>query len=1268
MLNRYAVKWLSELHGQDPTLYGTLLYEICVEASRDVRRTVDLLDIPTPDEQKRQSAESSDTLLRLIARLSQASGVAFSVFDTLFFRWLEHVIIMDVASVTTPSLTRLFPRDTDPSQRLSVAFDQTVAVESVEAPISPWRVVLAVASESQDGFSRSLQWLYTCAHSGVDIPLSIFERFSTLATEFHASLSDSKLFVESLLASIWLKTTGRHQLQTIIASLHKRLMAHILECLQASVHMPLVLSFIRTSFAACLLLYGSDRNKILESDLITEQEARELPSRRLLNVRGEAPADPIVIHPDLLIAVESYVTARVDDVACLAAKFLNIFLNESPFLKSFEVDNFVLRNGRVLALCAWHFYDVQRHEVSAIRATFFLRTVVVDSQPLQELLHEWLIPSNSWELRLLAVIRLFRIVLDATNPAFNIEDRQWRSSIIEIFYRYFSALWVDDKVEFPPLGFSRCIANKVQEEIRVIADTFASGLLPAHFDAISLCWTESLATSPIAERVKLVSFLIQLRPHFPGWQVLTWDVIIDTLSEDEYDQKNGIGLSTAHLSLYGLSSSRDVEGVHLQMLSDGIAIDAFDLQKIKMALAKALGFADVSATPSATGQSLDVHFGDAQHIPEPSIPCVTQLLAVLDAPYTISLETTDSSSQTLLVGSTFVDLCLNILCTGDLLVLPVATLKSLVESLGVIIYKHNFEHRRLRHLQPTLRRLHKTLACLHGFSYLVCSPFSSIEQATKLIELQSHNTQDALVAQAKSFIQNTITTYATNGFVLNLFKRRLDRSVFLVLKEITDSSARQTPSSAESLRDTLLRDTLPRAAENENTTFQIVMNNLHTYIEVIHHQGYSGDLMTYLAGEGANIDPAPLLMIPSLLIQHNKANSRDMLVCIDTILRGVVHRLNVDVPSLSRLIHVTASLYRKTHHGESGSSASPVVLAIFEMVADSLRLKTRTLPSTLRSMLETLMTPIDHIGSGIASPATTNLSSFMNLVDHGFYYLHNHAWADIHSEDDFYASLAVARMILQATSYNNSIWGRLADKAEASLFCIDRPSIERAMQRSGRPSLAVRSWNVIVLAVLLDTSSNQQTVSIMFDFLSAFSMTHHAVLRAYTQTAVSMAESATSDINHAYIAIKLWLLLAHRKSQTDDSGNATALTVWNELWPPFEAVISALEADFQLGLSMTTLSLTWSTVAELFIFLRCSHTPLALETSSQVDTLNRLRSIGAQDSSMNKIARALKILSEPPPDIGVDILVNQAIKDIVAAEKVRILEARRDASKATQGR
>lgn len=93
----------------------------------------------------------------------------------------------------------------------------------------------------------------------------------------------------------------------------------------------------------------------------------------------------------------------------------------------------------------------------------------------------------------------------------------------------------------------------------------------------------------------------------------------------------------------------------------------------------------------------------------------------------------------------------------------------------------------------------------------------------------------------------------------------------------------------------------------------------------------------------------------------------------------------------------------------------------------------------------------------------------------------------------------------------------------------------------------------------------------MFDLLSAFSTTHHGVLGAYTQSAVS---PATTDVNHAYIAIKLWLLLAQKKSSADDLGNATALMVWNELWPPFEAMISILETDFQLGMSMVGICLT----------------------------------------------------------------------------------------------
>ncbi|KAJ7632645.1 hypothetical protein FB45DRAFT_913016 [Roridomyces roridus] len=1252
LLNRYAVPWLREMHDQESELYGSICYEICYEIAQHDNAITDIFKPPSTEEQKLRLAECSDRLLRLIVRLAQTSGITFSTFDALYLRWLDHISAINTFNQPMPALHRLFPRETDASQRLSTVGIDSSAQEGVAiAPIDPWRVIMRVCSQSRDGLTQSLQWLCAFARSGIDIPVSIFERFASFAANFQASLADSTLLVDALLASSWLKPAGRQELQSVVTSLHSRLLPQIVESLTSGVNLKPVLIFIRKSLATCLLLYGSDRTKIVDLKLITD-EVDDLPSRRKLNVRGTPVTDPIVIHPALMSALDQYVGSKGDDVICLVAKFLHTFLHDCPFLQSYEVDNFILRNGPMLARCAWQFYEVQRHEISAIRTAFLVRTVVVDSQPLQELLHDWLLPSQNWQFRLLASSRLFRIILDVNSPAFEIEGRQWRSSVMEVFYRYFIALW-DEK-----------------EEIRLGVDTFASGLLPAHLEAISRCWTESLATSPIAERVKLISFLIQLRPYFPAWQGLAWDVIIDTLAEDEYDPKHEVVLSTARLSAGpGMQSTNtdpdmailrgSILLLSLQMIADGISISPVDLQKIKASLAGALGFQDVTLTPAINGQTLDVQFGDAQiHLPEASLPCVNELLSVLDAPHTISLD--PSVASTFLVGSNFVDVSLNLFCTGDLLALPIHTLKTLVESLGVIIYKHDFEHKNLRHLQPTLRRavlralelmldnvsyeirqlaLSITQAFINRWpAYTGALIYTSIEQVVKLIVLQSYNSQDALVAQAKSFIVTIITTYANNGFVINLFKRRLDRTVFLVLKEIADANARLSPGPAESLRDVLLRDTLPRAIESDHTAFQVVMNNIQYYVEIVHHQGYSSDLMTFvgphltsltrraldLAAEGVVIESAPLLAIPTTLIQHNKANSREMLACVETILRGVLHRLDVDVASLTRLLHITVSFYRKTH---ADNTINPIVLAIFDVLAETLKLKTRTLSSTLRSMLETISTPLDH--GGTVAPATTHSDLFMALVDPAFYYLQNRIWTDIQSENDFSASLAVGKVILQAAAYNSSIW------------------------QTRLPALNVRGWSIIVLAALMDGASNP--INSLLELLPAFSTTHHAVLRAYTQSPLNTLESATADLNHAYIAIKLWLLL----SSAGDADNSVSLMVWNELWPSLGAMIEVLEAEYQSGTSMTTASMLWSTVADLFVFLRCLRTPLALETSSQIAILNRLRILGAQDSSMSKLSRALKILTEPPPDIGVDLLLNQIVKDIIAVEKVRVLESRR---------
>jgi len=68
-----------------------------------------------------------------------------------------------------------------------------------------------------------------------------------------------------------------------------------------------------------------------------------------LNAQESGVDDPIYIDPEFLATLDVYLQSNVDDVTCLLAKFLNMFLTESPFLESFEADNFILRNGKFVA-------------------------------------------------------------------------------------------------------------------------------------------------------------------------------------------------------------------------------------------------------------------------------------------------------------------------------------------------------------------------------------------------------------------------------------------------------------------------------------------------------------------------------------------------------------------------------------------------------------------------------------------------------------------------------------------------------------------------------------------------------------------------------------------------------------------------------------------------------------------------------------------------------------------------------------------------------
>ncbi|KAL1742921.1 hypothetical protein HDZ31DRAFT_42140 [Schizophyllum fasciatum] len=231
-------------------------------------------------------------------------------------------------------------------------------------------------------------------------------------------------------------------------------------------------------------------------------------------------------------------------------------------------------------------------------------------------------------------------------------------------------------------------------------------------------------------------------------------------------------------------------------------------------------------------------------------------------------------------------------------------------------------------------------------------------------------------------------------------------------------------------------------------------------------------------------------------------------------------------------------------------------------------------------------------------------------------------------------------MILQVATHEAGILNRLAELGGDKL---------------PRQSLAIRTWNILVLAALLDT--DERWLAMMSVQLAPFSAVYQALLHTYSALE-HPPEGATTDVNHVYVAVKVWLLLAHRKAARDGAGNELELGVWNELWPPFDAMVSMLETRGQPSAdrSQTLATLTCSTVADLVIFLRSLRSPALLQTTSHISTLNRLKEIGREAVAM-RIARAMRSLSEPPPDVSVETLVDQAAKDVIAAEKLRVLES-----------
>ncbi|EJD52997.1 hypothetical protein AURDEDRAFT_180591 [Auricularia subglabra TFB-10046 SS5] len=1293
LLQRYALRWLRALHDQDPGFYATAMFT----HATDLAAEMDQLEQTDDSEEAKvdNMVARADQILKLITKLCQSS-VIFSTFDAVMLQWLEAITSLCMLSsqaIVFRSLPRLCNPETD---RTSVSLDNMVGAMADRFPtIDLWRVVDETAQKGGDDLLQALQWMRIMAQSGVDIPMSTFKQLAGVVRDNNCPLPQAMTLVEAMVAAAWLKPMRKQALQRLISHMHGRYCSSICEEFKTASSPTSLIQFIRQSMAVCLLLAGCERDKIVAYGLLERAEVEPLPLRRTTANTRDARPDPL--DTEFVGDLVRYVTEGPEIVAAYIAAFFTLLLAEPNLLDSSDIQGLVVVNGHQLALCVWHLYDIQLHSLSVLRMKFLLHVLVVDAQPLENILKD-IFDSKQWELRFQALTRLFRIVLDVTNPQFYVDGQQWRSAIATIFVYFFEAMWADER-----------------ETIKLAADTWLQTLLPAHMEAIAACWDAYVSSAPVSGRARLIAFLIQLQPHFPKWQTLTWgtiEVLLDTLYSRAVEDESFTGPTSGH----GIPSTasvptlgQDVDAskqrvallaLSLHMIANGITIPVRPLLKLKQHLVRTMGFALVDLAPTSFGGDYHVVFRDLQELQESAYPCMNPLLKVLDAAeyikYPLSAMGVESETDPVmdgLIGEFFVDVSLRILSNAtNLAKLPYVVQRALIEALIVIIHKHDVEHNQaLKVLQQELRSAVRAatdllvldasydirhLALTTGLVFLkrhpkLCTKIINHQVSTVMTLLSGlkPSNEDMLVVHGRNFLTTAFSQFTNNGLFWNLAKKPLSPSVFSVLQVVLHDPGDPImvdyqSLQGDSMKDLVLRSTLTLALDqSDEVAMPTVLNNLNLFVELVHHQDLSTDMIQLVGSSLSNLarqttewdsqafDPNPLLTMTATIVLHNRAQSRELLAHLDVFLRAALGRFNVNKDTIDKMLQV-ASAYAKR-----GASSNLIAVAILDVLSDALHGKARMTTVTLRSVTEMLsMQPLRRDGRQQLFPTDHVVQAAADAM----LYLCTMSVPDRYQQSDVYAFLSIAGLVLRAAVYELS-------------FLPTAISSTR---------MRVRTWNLLVLQALREGSS--QIAAQLFGHLQIYAQTFEMEL----QMALNGAATATfpspgiiGDVTHAATGVRLWLLLARRRFmvepqvdsaledaaamydeglprrarpllRTDDGEtNSAEWRVWHELWPALERFARALVADEGIVASGTVADLAWAQLVDLVHFVRLAQSAVAMETSTFAALLERMRNMPLEKSLSSKLARTVNAFDQPTVPVAYDALVAQTADQLWVAEK-----------------
>ncbi|KAG8829946.1 hypothetical protein FRC17_005740 [Serendipita sp. 399] len=1212
---RFALPWLLQVHDLNRSLYVDCLYQQCLqvaEASLFTSKTF----ITQEERQADYEIEMADETLKYIVKLCQL-GVVWTTFDDLFVNWLDTMSKLShlESPVVFKHLPRLFSNDDLSGGRRSMT-DDNANEEISQYMVDPWRVVVDAVSDDMAGLERCLQWVLVLARSGVEIPNSTLMQLSAFARDMNASFFTHSILIEALLYSV-----------------------------------------------------------------------------RRSNVPVEPKStDALSIDIDMLDLLSFAATEGTPETCVIAAKFLSTLVSESSLLGVDEVDQFVVINGHALCKCAWHFYSlIDIPELNLVRLKLLLRLLIVDVQPFMNILEEALLDTSLWESRFEVITRLFRVVLDINTPGLEIPGHQWRPSIVPVVVTFFSQLWKDNRVE-----------------IRLACDTLIKTLLPSHMDSISLCFEEYLFHAALAERVSFVGFLTLLHPVLPSWQLISWKTIAQVLREDGIDIR-AVAQAETQDALVPNSENEtttlqaSLVNLALQMVADGSVANLHSLLQVKLRLVRLVGF---QKCHEIKGRSINrIDFDSLGPISQNTVVqlCFQGLMRALDTSVSCDLPPAcmvDKADEGMVkghLGSVFADVLIKIVHQIDFSAAPYLVSRSLLTSLVIILTKHDFSSPLLsswtQHLYGAVYSVMQLLL-KPNISFDIKQMIFSVGQAaikqlqegdkkaatsifheyisvtTSVVFEHGVSSDHMLAVRGREFFEDILIQWAPT--LPSLFP--CSTEFFAVLGQVLRDRIKTNPDGSanqqgENMRDVVVREILSMTLERKMPEeVNAPLKNLAAYVEIVHHTGYPDSLIQLLGSTMASIatqiaewrpstfDPNHLIKICSLVAQHHKAQSQDLLLQCEKYLRVALHRFHVDQASISQLLQVSVTSHRRLSRMPGAIiTVNCIPDALLDTANHLLKGRLRQQAQTLTNLLETVC---QSLAMGEAMFAT---ESVLSTASEGLAYLQEYRMEGSYTDFDFTANLGIAKLMMQAINIDSR-----------AMIMITGPE----------NGVSIRIWAHLLQVVIASFWSESGVV--LWRILGKFSQEYNRTLQRILAVPQNMtSDMASIDINLATISVKLWLLLIQ------EIGNKSAIgmivghnmdrdqcerLLWNEIWPGFERLLQRSIAVSEFEEFQASGNLIVQSFVDLIHLLRHLQSSLLLDSKIPI-YLDQIKALKHNDSMSNKIARAAEVLRGMTSESSSTDPMKSIRRDFLAVEKIgwevrrraEEREARRHAREPTMG-